>query len=141
MRIELEQRIANEYRYASKKMQETTSPQKKLFYFSVLFGEAQRVLNIEWDRDLVLVFSVSNFVFTQVSASIQGPQMALLPINWGLICEKLTQATLDLATYYEKPDQKRSKNELVQILGRLSEIAYAVSGNGSYLLEKGAMSL
>ena len=58
MRKDLRRRLAAEYRYAAIKMQEIP-PERKMFYFSVLFGEAQRVLNFEWDRDLALIHLVT----------------------------------------------------------------------------------
>ncbi len=141
MREEYRQRLAKEYRYTVTKMQQSPSPAKKLFYFSVLFGEAQRVLNWEWDRDLALVHMVIHQVHAQISPVTQTPVFGILPINGATLFEKLTEAASDLATYFEKRENKSSKEELCQILGRFAEITYAVSGNGSYLYEKGLIKL
>jgi hypothetical protein len=138
MRKELRQHIAQEFRYAATKMQEVTQPAKKLYYFSVLFSEVQRVLNWEWDRDLVLVFTVTQHTHTQINAAIQTPAAGLLPIDWKTINDKLTQVASDLATYYENKENDDNRKEIYQILGRIAEISYAISGNGSYLYEKGA---
>ena len=138
---EFRQRLAKEYRYAVTKMQEP-QPAQKLFYFSVFFGEAQRVLNWEWNRDLALIHLVTQHVYTQINTTIQMPGLGQpLPIDWATVFDKLTQVASDLATYFEKAENEGSKEELYQILGHFAEIAYAVSGNGSYLHEKGSFKL
>ncbi len=134
MREEYRQRLAKEYRYAVTKMQET-QPAKKLYYFSVFFAEAQRVLNWEWNRDLALIYVITQYLFTQMS---EQASRTTLPVNWTTIFDKLTQATSDLASYFEKNEDKEA---LYQILGRLAEITYAISGNGSYLHEKEVFKL
>jgi hypothetical protein len=141
MRKEYRQRLAREYRYAVTKMQET-QPARKLFYFSVFFGEAQRVLNLEWSRDLALIYTVTLHAHTQINATIQAPGLGqVLPIDWTKVFEKLTQIADGLAAYYEKAENDANKEEMYQTLGRLAEIAYMVSGNGSYLYEKGLIKL
>ncbi len=137
MREEFRQRLAKEYRYAATKMQQDNDPGKKLFYFSVFFGEAQRVLNLEWDRDLVLTFLISQQVHTQINAGIQTRLFRLLPLDTSVIYDQLTNIASDLAACFEKKEDQSSKEELHQILGRLAEISYVVTGNGSYLYEKG----
>jgi hypothetical protein len=141
MRKEFKQRLAKEYRYAVTKMQEIALPQKKLFYFSVLFGEAQRVLNWEWDRDLVLVFTITQHVHTQINTMMQTPASGLLPIDLETIFDKLTQFASDIASYYEKAENDDSREEMYKTLGCLAEISYAITGNGSYLYEKGSFKI
>jgi hypothetical protein len=137
MHKEYRQRLATEYRYAVSKMQEA-QPARKLFYFSVIFGEAQRVLNLEWNRDLALIYTISQNAYAQINNAIQTPGLGqVLPIDWTMVYEKLTQVADDLAVYYEKAESDDTKREICQILGRLVEISYAISGNGSYLYEKG----
>jgi hypothetical protein len=134
---EFRERLANEYRYAATRMQQEAHPAKKLFYFSIFFGEAQRILNLEWDRDLALIYMVTQQTYTQINPTTQAPIFSLLPIQGATVYEQLTKTASDLAMYAEKEEKKSSKEELCQILGRLAELSYAVSGNGSYLHEKG----
>ena len=142
MREELRQRLVGEYGYAATKMQEVTQPAKKLFYFSVFFGEAQRVLNWEWNTDLALIYMVTQQAHMQINATMQVPGLGqTLPIDWTTFFDKLTQVASDLATYFEKAENEGSKEELYLILGHFAEITYAVSGNGSYLHEKGSFKL
>jgi hypothetical protein len=138
MHKELRKHLAKEFRYVATKMQQEKLPQKKLFYFSALFGESQRVLNYEWDRDLALVHMVIQQ--THIHLSSQAPSIGtLLPIDGSIIYQQLTQTTLDLAEHFEKPEDIAKNEELYQILSRIAEIAYVASGNGSYLYEKGAI--
>lgn len=142
MHEELRQRLTKEYRYAATKMQESSQPALKLFYFSVLFGEAQRGLNWEWDRDLALIYTVTQHAYTQINTTIQMPGLGqVLPIDWTTVWDKLTQVASDLAAYFENTENEDSRGELCQILGRFAEIVYVVSGNGSYLYEKGLVKL
>jgi hypothetical protein len=143
MRKEYRTRLAKEYRYAVIKMQEAKDPAKKLFYFSVLFGEAQRVLNWEWDTDLALIYTITQHAHTQInSPMIAMPQLGqTLPIDWTIVYDRLTQFASELTTYFEKAENEGTKEELYGILGHFAEIAYAVSGNGSYLYEKGIIKI
>ncbi len=141
MRKELRQRLAKEYRHAATRMQEEKHPAKKLFYFSVFYGEAERVLNFEWDREVVLVWLVTHQVHMQINATTQTPILALLPIEGTIIYDKLIELASDLAAHFEKADSKDSRQELSRILERLAELSYAVTGNGSYLYQKGHIKL
>jgi hypothetical protein len=139
MRKELRKRIATEYRYAAKKMKEAL-PERKMYYFSVLYGEAQRILNFEWDRDLALVHAISQHSYKIIND--QSPMLGkLLSIDMITIHDSLTQIVSDLASYYEKAEDKGNIEELYQILGRLAEITYVTVGNGNYLFEKGVIKL
>src|SRR4030042_5564449 len=123
MRNDFRQRLAKEYRYAVTKMQEATQLINKLFYFSVFFGEAQRILNWEWDTDLALIHMVTQHIHTQINATIQMPGIVqTLPIDWTTVSDKLTQVASDLATYFEKAENEGSKEDLCQIMGRFAEI-------------------
>ncbi len=137
MHEEFRQRLAREYRYAVTKMQQEVQPARKLFYFSAFFGEAQRVLNFEWNRDLALIYTVTHHVYTQINTAMQSSTFTQLPIDWTAVYDKLTLVASDLAAYLDKAENDGSE-ELCQILGCLAEIAYAVSGNGIYLYEKGS---
>jgi hypothetical protein len=139
LREEFRQRLATEYGYASTKMKEA-QPARKLFYFSAFFGEASRILNWEWDSDLVLIHAVTRHTYNQIIGAIQTTH-EILPSDWETIYEKLTQNASDLSTYFEKEGNKDSKEELYQTLCSLAEIAYVVSGNGIYLYEKGLLKL
>jgi hypothetical protein len=142
MHEEYRQRLANEYRYAVTRMQQENDLMKKLFYFSVFFGEAQRVLNWEWDTKLALIHLVTQQIHTQINAQMQNPVIVqALPIDWTIVFDKLTQAASGLATHFANAENESNTEELYQILGGLAEVSFAVTGNGSYLNEKGVLKL
>ncbi len=141
LREELRQRLVKEYRYAVTKMQQESQLAKKLFYFSVLFGEAQRTLNWEWDTDIILIYTITQHAYTQLNATMQTPALlTTLPVDWTTVFDNLTKVASDLANYLENAKNTSNKDELFQILGRFSEISYAISGNGSYLYGKGVFT-
>ncbi len=138
MHKEYRQRIANEYRYAVTKMQDAGSLDKKLFYFSVIFSEPQRVLNWDWENDLALIHFITKEVHQQLIGAISHTH-TVVPIDWSIIVEALTKATIDLTVYFEM--NETNGKELLSILGRFAAIAYSVTGNGGYLYEKGLFKL
>jgi hypothetical protein len=130
------QRLATECRYAVTRMQQETQPARKLYYFSVFFGEAVRALNFEWDRDLALIQMVTQQAYNQINS--QMPLLGMtIPIDARIVYNQLTQVAADLASYFEKTDDETTRMELYQILARLAEVAYVAGGNGAYLYEKG----
>jgi hypothetical protein len=142
MHKEYRQRLANEYHYAATRMQQEGELAKKLFYFSVFFGEAQRVLNWEWDTNLALIHLVTQQVHTQINVQTQNlGLLKTLPIDWTIVFDKLTRAASDLAIHFENAANERNKEELYRILGSLAELSFAVTGNGSYLYKKGLLKL
>jgi len=138
---EYKQRLATEYRLAANKMQQVAPAARKLFYFSIFFAEAQRVINWEWNRDLVLIYEIGKQAHAQINAASQSPVLGALPIDMKMVYEQLTIIASDLASYFEKAEDTTDSNELYEILGRLAEISYSTSGNGSYLYEKGLIKL
>ena len=113
----------------------TTNPNEKLYYFSVFFGECTRVLNWHWDRELVMIWAITQFTQTQAGLRLQstrqGEPVAVLTKEF---FDALTESAVALADYVEN---KGTEQELHQILGRMSELSYATTGNGFYLLQKG----
>ena len=90
MRKEFRQRLAKEGRNVATKIQESTEPAKKLYYFSVLYLEAQRVFNQEWDRDLVLIYMTGQFTFNHLNVFIQPPARSVFPIDGTIVFAALT---------------------------------------------------
>ncbi len=130
------QRLATECRYAVTRMRQEIGPARKLYYFSVFYGEAQRILNSEWDPDIALIQMVTQQTYNQINSQI--PSLGTtIPIDATIVYEQLTKVASDLANYFEKTEDETTREELYQILSRLAEIAYVTGGNGAYLYEKG----
>ena len=133
---DLHKRLADEYRFAADKMAASKDPQRQLYFFSVFFGEAVRLLNWTWDRDLVLLHNILRDTHQQINGRLQGGE-AVIRIQSDLM-NALNQAANDLATHVEN---KGSSQELHDLLGRFAELSYLSTGNGSYLFEKGHIKL
>lgn len=135
---ELHKRLADEFRLAATLMVGTANPNEKLYYFSVFFGEAGRVLNWHWDRELALIWAITQATQNQAASRLQstrqGEPVAMLSAEF---FDALTRSAVALADYVE---EQGTEQELHQILGRLSELTYATTGNGYYLLQKGLFS-
>ena len=67
---DVRERLAAEFRFAVGKMVETEDVPVKMYFYSVFFGEAQRMLNMAWDSNLALVHLVTQDVYRQISARI-----------------------------------------------------------------------
>ena len=117
---DLHKRLADEFRIAATRMSTTTDVAQKLYYFSIFFGESVRVLNWHWDRELALIWAITQFTQTQTTLRLQstrqGEQVARLSEEF---FDALTESAVALADYVEK---KGTEQELYQILGRLSEL-------------------
>jgi len=136
---DLHKRLADEFRIGATRMLATTNADEKLYYFSTFFGESTRVLNWHWDRELALIWAITQFTQTQAAvrlqSSRQGEPVARLTTEF---FDALTETAVALADYVER---NGTEQELHKILGRLGELSYVTTGNGFYLLEKGHFTL
>lgn len=139
VKVELQQRLAEEYRYAANKISESKDPNRILYYFSIFYGEAQRILNFQWDADLALIHMATHYIYNNARALIQSPNASIIPFNAKVFFDGLAQIASDIAEYFETG--KDNINELHDILGRIAKIGYTTTGNGAYLFERGIINL
>ena len=136
---ELNKRLKDEMRLAVDKMVETENPNQMLYYFSVFFGEATRVLNWQWDEDLVLIWTIGQNVHgalnQRLQAITQGERVITITKPY---FDALKRQAITLVEWVEK---EGNKTELCDIMAGLAKIIYATTGNGFYLLDKGFISL
>ncbi|MDO8749819.1 MAG: hypothetical protein Q7K03_01560 [Dehalococcoidia bacterium] len=137
---ELHARVANEFRFVADRMRDTKDPFGKVFLLSAFYGEAGRILNQHWDKDLALIHLVIQQVQQQINARLQlivsgGERNVKLDNAY---FDALTQAADALASYVEHDG---NESELCGIVGRFAELSYITTGNGYYLLGKGQIRL
>jgi hypothetical protein len=136
---DLHKRLSDELRFATGHMAEADSPQEKLYYFSVFFGETVRVLNWQWDEDIALIWAITQHVHQAISNRMQlhsqGVGVITVPRE---VFDALTRESIALVDWIDK---KGEKSELCEIVAAFSEIIYATTGNGFYLLRKGHFTL
>lgn len=136
---DLKKKLRDELHFAVTKMAESDSPHEKLYYFSVFFGETVRVLNWHWDKDVTLIWAITqqthNSMVQRMAARTQGdPVIALTNVYF----DALTREATALVEWIEK---EGTKEELCDIVASLAEITYATTGNGFYLMGKGQITL
>ncbi len=129
----ISQRLAKEFRYAADEISKAQDLQTKLYYLSVFFGETNRALNLNWDRELVLLHMVVRSAHQDFSAPHPPP----ITISEELI-NALTSVVDDLAGLFQLPDIDTGK--LHRVLAELAALSYVTTGNGYYLLKKGDIS-
>ena len=128
--------LANEIRTAVDYMSKTNVAQEKMYFFSAVFGIANRIMNLEFDPELGFVHHVTNAAYTTINANLmlvaQGQSVRTFPPQF---FEKLQEALEDLATNIEGGEPT------YPVLERISNLAYSTSGNGYYLFLKGALKV
>jgi hypothetical protein len=128
--------IFDEINYVLGMMEKADSLEKKLYYFSAVYGITQRVFNFEYDEDLICMHAVLNQVYGLFRSRIEGLKKGDggVPISEQQI-EKLMKLTKDLGK------RIKSKETIDDILKKFTVLAYSTTGNGYYLLEKGHLKI
>jgi len=128
--------IINEIKYVQKKMKENSSLEKKLFYYSAIPAQFLRVLNLEYDCDILYLHHVVNHtqgVFQQRLATMKAGDINI-EVNKKQI-EQLESLLDDVICVIEQ------KKKIDDVLKAFIELAYSISGNGFYLMEKGLLKI
>ena len=131
------ERLASEFRFAADRMAQVPDMDMKLYFFSVFFGESQRMLNLSWDDQVSVVMLVAREVYREINqrvVQVASGQDRVVGLNEA-IPEELTKAADELASVFEA--EKTDESRLLRILGRLSTLSYITTGNGKYLALKG----
>lgn len=128
--------IVNEINFAVSKMIESQDAIEKLFYFSGIFGVINRVYNIEFDSDLLFahfVLRTTHEAFlNRVKAIQQGDRAVILNDDQ---FDKLNVLSKELSKKIEKNE------DLFSTLKNFSNLMYSTTGNGYYLMKKGALKI
>lgn len=128
--------IANEIRYAIKKMEEAASIEEKLYYFSAVQGIFHRVFNIEFSPELLFAHFIFNEAFRAFQQKLAAMKMGdlVFVINEQQI-GRLSDLTKEFLTQFEA-----GKNT-DEILKNMVTLLYSVTGNGNYLMGKGLLKI
>lgn len=128
--------LVNEVKYVLKKMKENSSLEKKLFYFSAVPGELLRVLNLDYDLDILYLHHAVNHThmqFQQRMATIKAGDTTIVFEEKQI--DKLESLLEDVLSVIEQ------KKRIDEVLKAFIELAYSTSGNGFYLMEKGLLKI
>lgn len=128
--------IVNEIKFVLKKMKESSSLEKKLFYFSAIPAELLRVLNLQYDQDILYLHHVVNhthLMFQQrMTAMKTGDTIVVIDEKQ---INKLESLLDDIIEVLEQ------KKNIDDVLKAFIELAYSTGGNGFYLMEKGLLKI
>ena len=134
---EVQERLATEFRFAVDQMKATDDIPTKLYFYTVFFGEAQRMLNMAWDPNIALVHLVTREAYREINGRINevtSGQDRVVGL-FSAIPIELEKASDELASIFEaKPIDYDS---LLKVLSRMAELAYLSTGNGKYIALKG----
>jgi hypothetical protein len=136
----IRQRLATEFRFTASRIAEASDINTKVYYFSVFFGETGRQLNMHWDADLALLWSVSQHACGAIGGRIAQATGAF-PL--GGFPDKFMQAidevSVELASAFEGKELDLPR--LYAALARTAELTFITTGNGAYLFQKGMVKL
>ena len=129
--------LTNEINFVVRQMRDVSSPAEKLYFFSALYGIAQRIINFEYDPELMFIHQVLQFVYNTINARIAmittGQQTPVgIPDNLFTNLENsLAEMTYNI---------ERGANTYPQLQAMVN-LAYSTTGNGYYLYLKGMLKI
>ena len=136
----IHENLRDEFKFAASKVAEATTVSAKAFYFSAFFGQTGRQLNMHWDADLALLWSVvqhaSNAINGRLATASGEYPTAGFPEGF---LEAIDEVSTELAGAFEGDEIDVPR--LYAALARTSELTYLTTGNGIYLYEKGFIKL
>jgi len=138
---DLQRRLADEFRFAADNIKATEDFSTKVYFFTVFYGEPQRIFNLHWDPLLALLHDVVQMATGQMSSKPNlpaetTPLLKGIPVGW---MEALDNVSNEIASIFEADELDEGR--LFTALARVSELAYVLTGNGFYLLMRGAIKL
>jgi len=134
---EMKKRFVEETRFVLKNMRNTTAAAQKSYFFSAIYGMAQRILNLEYNPELVFIFQVFQLVYNMVNARLAALS-AGQEVGIGIPGDLFTKIEDELEKMANLLEQGK---ETYPVLQRLVNIGYATTGNGYYLYLKGMLKI
>lgn len=128
--------IVKEINYVVDQMEQCSTEEEKLYYFSGVYSMIQRIFNLEYDSDLVYAHFIlrgTYNAFMQRFEAIKAGQ-TLIPLSEEHF-KKLTTITKELAKKIEE------KKNIDNTLKKFTILSYMTTGNGYYLFQKGLLKI
>jgi hypothetical protein len=127
----------DELNFVLQSMKATDKPMGKIYFFSGIFGVANRIFNIEFHSELVFIHNVVQAAHKQILESLtlvsQGRGLSIgIPED---IFDGLEVAIEEMITRISR-DQ-----DIYSSLQKISNLAYSTTGNGRYLHFKGMLTI
>ena len=128
--------IVNEIKFVLNKMKESADIDKKIFYFSAIPAEFLRVLNLEYNPDILYIHHIVNdthIAFQQRIAAIKRGDTVVPITNEQM--DSLEYSSIELGNRFEQ------NKKMDDILRKFVALSYSTSGNGYYLMQKGLLKI
>lgn len=134
---QMEKTLIDEIRLVHGNMAKTNVPAEKMYNFSAVYGMANRIINFEYDPELLFLNQVIQLAYNMINARLSAlatrqdvgidiPESMFTKIE-GLL-EKLADAI-------------EQKQEICTILQNIIALAYTTTGNGYYMYKKGLIKI
>ncbi len=134
---QMREKLLEDLRFTHKKMREAQDPRRKMYYFSIPYTTANRILNIEFDRDLLFLDFVVRNSYQTISNRVNQIYVGgddVVPLADDFF-ERLTASVKRLE------EAVRVGRSVAEILKDIAILAYSTTGNGLYLVENDLMTL
>ena len=138
---DVRKKLAEEFRFAADQMAAAQDTGRKLYFFSVFYGEALRAFNRTWSPELVLLHHVAQSAYQTMNARV-GQVVTGADRVLGILPElpsALDQLAAELASIFEAKEIDDA--QLHAALVRMAVVTYSTVGNGHYLYLKGDLKL
>ena len=133
----LKEKLVGDLSFTRKRMKEEQDFRRKMYYFSISYVSANRILNVQFDKELLFLSFVLQQSYQMISARVDQIQLGgdtVIPLP-DQFFERLT------ASFKRVEGAVRKGGSLEDVLQDLVVLAYSTTGNGRYLLEQGGMEL
>lgn len=129
--------LVDEFEYAIKMMKTIDSAEKKLFYFSGLYGALSRIFNLAYDPQLVFLHYIISSAHTNINARLAaimkgGETVIQFPEGY---FDKLALIAEELKEKIKKEEDTYSSMEKIAVM------VFVTTGNGYYLYEKNIIKI
>jgi len=133
----MQKKFVDEIRFVAEHMETANTVQEKAYFFSAIHGMAQRIVNFEYDPELVFIHQVGQLVHNTINAWL--PSIATRQDMAGAISERIFS---ELVAVLEKMATSIEQGQnTYYALQKMVNLAYSTTGNGRYLYLKGLLKI
>jgi hypothetical protein len=129
--------LVEEFRFVASKIRDESDMKRKNFFFSAAYAVVQRIINIDFDPELVIIHNTLNSTYTIVNnlqMSIESGTEKIIRIPL-LLFDELADLLDELAGAIQ---ESQNTYEIIQ---KIAVLSYMLTGNGYYLYQKGIIAL
>ena len=134
---EMQKSFTDEIYFVIERMKGTKNYTEKIYFFSAVYGQAQRIINFEYNPELLFIYQITQLVYNTINSRVSAITMgqdAGISIPDGLF-DGLEGALKELA------DNITKGKESYSALQKMVNLAYTTTGNGYYMYLRGAIKV